>query len=109
MANPTAVAIPSRLATAGAAFTFVAATASQQSLTWKGGYILIAFNTGAGARTLTVVNNPKNSRSTNTITAESVAAGAYHVMPRFPAQDNDVLLVTGSHAEMTLAVIAPVL
>lgn len=109
MANPTAVAIPSRVATASAAFLFVASTASQQSLTWKHGYILIAFNGGGSTRTVTIVNNPKNSRSSNTISAENIAAGAYRVYPRLPAQDNDVLLVTSSHADVTFAVIAPVL
>jgi hypothetical protein len=108
MANPTAVAIPSRVATASAAFVPVASTASQQSLTWARGYILIAINPAGGStRTVTIVNNPANSRSTNTITAESIAAGAYRVYPRFPAQDNDVLLVTTSHADVLLAVIAP--
>lgn len=109
MANPVAVAIPNRVATASAAFLFVAATTTEQSLAWGHGYILIAFNSGASSRTVTVVNNPANSRSSNTITAESIAAGAYRVYPRLPEQDNDVLLVTGNHAEVLFAVIAPVL
>lgn len=107
MANPVAVAIPSRTATASAAFLFVAATAAEQSIPWTRGCILIALNTGVGARTVTIVNNPKNSRATNTISAESIAAGAYRVYPRLPAQDNDVLLVTGSHAEVLFAIIKP--
>lgn len=109
MANPTAVAIPGRTATASAAFTFVASTTTQQSLTWKRGYILIAHNTGASGRTVTIVNNPKTSRSTNTITNDAIAAGAFRIYPRLPAQDNDVLLVTTNHIEVELAVVAPVL
>lgn len=109
MANPTAVAIPSRMATAGVPFVFVAATTTQQSLVWKRGYILIALNSGASSRTVTIVNNPKTSRSTNTITAETITAGQYRVYPRLPAQDNDVLLVTATHAEVLFAVIAPAL
>jgi hypothetical protein len=108
VANPTAVTIPSRTATASSAFTFVAAETTEQSLTWGHGYILLAFNSGASTRTVTIVNNPRNSRSSNTITAESIAAGAYRVYPRLPAQDNNVLKVTGNHAEVLFAVIKPV-
>lgn len=105
MANPTAVLIPSRTATASSAFVPVAATTTAQSIPWKKGYILIAQNSGASSRTVTIVNNPKSSRSSNTITAESIAAGAFRVYPRFPAQDSDVLIVTGSHAEVLFSVI----
>lgn len=106
MANPTPKTIPSRRATAGTAFTWTAATGSQQSIPWMPGGILLAWNTdGSNAYTVTVVNNPKNSRDTNTITAESLAAGIFHVFPRFAAQDNDVLLVTGSNAAMKFAVL----
>jgi hypothetical protein len=108
VANPTAVTIPSRTATASAVVTFVAAETTEQSLTWGHGYILWAFNSGGSTRTVTVVNNPRNSRSSNTIAAESIAAGAYRMFPRFPAQDNNVLKVTGSHAEVLFAVIKPV-
>lgn len=107
MANPTAVAIPSRVATAGAAFVGVASTAAQQSLVWARGYILIAYNSGVSTRTVTIVNNPANSRSTNTITAENITTLQYKVYPRFPAQDGSVLLVTTSHADVILFVIAP--
>jgi hypothetical protein len=107
MANPVAVSIPARTGTASAAFLFVAATTTAQSLAWHAGYILIAFNSGAGSHTVTVVNNPRSSRSSNTITAESIAAGAYRVFPRFPPQDSDVLVVTGNHAEVLFAVIKP--
>ncbi len=109
MANPTAVAIPSRVATAGAAFVGVASTASQQSLVWHRGYILIAYNSGVSTRTVTIVNNPANSRSTNTISAENILTLQYKVYPRLPEQDNDVLLVTTSHADVILFVIAPAL
>jgi hypothetical protein len=105
VANPVAVLIPSRTAVASSAFIPVASTAAQQSLVWKKGYILIAQNSGASSRTVTIVNNPKSSRSSNTITAEAILAGAFRVYPRFPAQDNDVLLVTTSHAEVLLSVI----
>lgn len=106
MANPVKVVIPSRTATASSAFLFVASTASQQSIPWERGDILIAFNSGASSRTVTVVNNPANSRSSTTpISTESIAAGAYRVYPRLPAQDNDVLLVTSNHIEVLFAVI----
>ncbi len=107
MANPTAVAIPSRTATASAAFTFVAATTTEQSIPWTRGCILIALNNGASPRTVTIKNNPASSRMSNEITADAIAAGVYRVYPRLPAQDNDVLLVTGSHADVIFAIIKP--
>src|SRR3954469_23863063 len=107
MANPVPVTIPSRLATAGVAFIPVAATTTAQNIPWTQGSILIAYNSGAGSHTVTIVNNPHNSRNTNTITAESIAAGAYRVYPRLPRQDGDVLVVTGNHAEVLFAVIKP--
>jgi hypothetical protein len=108
MATPTQVPVPSRTATASVPFTFVAATTTEQSIPWRRGDILIAFNSGASTRTVTIVNNPANSRSTGPgVTAENIAAGAYRVYQRFPAQDNDVLKVTANHAEVLFAVIGP--
>lgn len=106
MANPTPKTIPSRKATAGIAFAFTAATGAQQSLAWMPGGILLVLNDHAtDAKTYSVTSNPKNSRDSVTISAESLSAGIYHVAPRFPAQDNDVLLVTGETTDIKFAVL----
>lgn len=107
MANPVQVPIPSRTATAGAAFVGVASTATQQSIPWRRGDILIAYNSGVSTRTVTIVNNPANTRGTNTIGPENITTLQYKVYPRLPAQDNDVLLVTSSHADVIFFVIGP--
>lgn len=107
MANPVAVAIPSRVATASAAFAFVAATTTEQSIPWPSGGILIGFNSDASDHHVTVHNIPKSSRNTTDITSEVIAAGAYRVFPRFPPQQGGVLKVTGDDATITFAVIKP--
>ena len=107
MANPVQVPIPSRVATASAAVVGVAATTTQQSIPWRRGDILIAYNGGGSTYTVTIVNNPSNSLSSNTITAENITTLQYRVYPRFPAQDNDVLLVTASNASVLFFVIGP--
>lgn len=99
MALPTAVTIPSRLATAGVAYTWTAAPTTPTAMDWMPGDIFEAWNTdGTTPYTVTIVSNPKNSRSAVTITAESLAAGIFHVFPRFPPQDDDTLLVNASNA-----------
>jgi hypothetical protein len=109
MANPVQVVIPSRNATAGVAVVGVASTAAQQSIPWKRGDILIAYNAGVSTRTVTIVNNPANSRNAGPgVTTENITTLQYKVYPRFPAQDNDVLLVTTSHLDVVLFVIGPV-
>lgn len=99
MALPTKTVIPSRYATAGIAFTWTAAPTSPTAMPWTPGDMLEAWNTdGSNAYTVTIVSNPKNSRSAVTITAESLAAGIFHQFPRFGAQDNDTLTVSASNA-----------
>ncbi len=106
MANPTPITIPSRFATAGIAFAFTAATGSAQTIPWMPGGILLVLNSHAtDAKTFTVVSNPKQSRSSVTITAESLAAGIYHVCPRFPSQDDDTLTITGETTDIKFAVL----
>lgn len=107
MANPVAVAIPSRVATASASYLFVAATGSLQSIPWPSGAILLAVNSGVSSHTVTIANAPKSGRDATTITAESIAAGANRVYPRFPPQKGDVLKVTADNAEILFAVLKP--
>ena len=104
MANPTAVTIPSRYSTTPATFAFTAATGSEQLLDWMPGDILLALNDHAtDPKTITIVSNPKNRRTTYTISAHSLNAGTYRVLPRFPPQDDDTLSVTGSSTDIKFA------
>lgn len=104
MAQPTAKTIPSRYSILPVKFAFTAGTTSATLMDWMPGDILIATNAHAtDAKTLTVVNNPKNRRATYTITAFSLAAGEYCVLPRFPAQDDDTLSVTCQSTDIKLA------
>ena len=106
MANPTPKTIPSRLATAGIAFAFTAATGSAQLIPWQRGGILIARNVSVDtARTVTIVSNATRSRDPLTITAESIAFGAFHVFPRFSEQDDGTLSITGSTSDIEFAVL----
>src|SRR5690348_6275255 len=106
MANPTPVTIKSRKATTGATFGFTAATGSAQNIPWMNGGELIAHNTHeTDAKTITVVNNPKNSRDSNTIGPVSLAAGQYWIAPRLGPQDNNVLVTTGESTDIELAVL----
>lgn len=71
---------------------------------WMPGDILIALNThNDTAKTITIVSKPKNRRANYTISAHSIAAGAYKVFPRFPPQDDDTLSVTCESTDIVLA------
>lgn len=104
MALPTAVTIPNRYATASVAFTFTAAPTSPTAMPWLPGDIFLAYNSSADTGyTVTVVSNAKNTRSTVTINAESIAFGVYRVYPRFGPQDEDTLTVSASNAAVKFA------
>lgn len=104
MPAPTAKTIPTRKATAGVAFTWAAAPTTPTAIDWMPGDVLLAWNTHeTDAHTVTIVSNPKASRASTTITAESLAAGVFHVFPRFGPQDDDTLTVSASDAAMKFA------
>lgn len=103
MAQPTAVTIPSRYSTTPATFTFTAGTVTETLVDWMPGDILIARNDNVAAKTITIVSKPKNRRANYTISAHSIAAGAYKVLPRFPPQDDDTLSVTCESTDIFLA------
>jgi hypothetical protein len=72
--------------------------------------ILLARNTGAGARTVTVTSAPDALGRTGHITADSIAAGATHVYGPWPnltgwIQSDGMLYFEGSHAEIEFAVL----
>jgi hypothetical protein len=70
---------------------------------WMPGDILIARNDNVAAQTITIVSKPKSRRANTTITAHSIAAGAYKVFPRFPPQDDETLSVTCESTDIKLA------
>lgn len=83
-----------------------AANGNQVRLT--GNQILVAHNTGAGARTITIASVSLKGR-TGDITAFSIPAGKHRVFAKFPqagwAQSTGYLNVNVEHAEVQLAVI----
>lgn len=104
MAQPTAVTIPSRLATAPVEFGFTAGTTSPTLITWMPGDILLVFNSHADtAKTITIISNTKRSLDTLTISAFSIPAQDYYVCPRFGPQDADVLSVACESTDILLA------
>lgn len=106
MTNPTPVTIPTRNVDAGVAFAFQAATGSAQTIPWMPGGILLVKNGHAtDPKTYSVTSNPLASRDTVTLASESVAAGAYHVAPRWPTQDADTLSITGETTDIEFAVL----
>lgn len=73
-----------------------------------GDQVLVAHNTGVGARTITIASSPLRGR-TGDVTAFSIPAGQYRVFSKFPqagwAQSNGYLNVNVEHAEVLLGVI----
>lgn len=105
MAQPTAVTIPSRFATASAAFAFAApAGTTAVEFDWMPGDILLAYNSSSDTGyTVTITSKPKSRRDNTVITTEAIAFGTYRVYPRFPPQDDDTLEVTASNVAVKFA------
>src|SRR5687767_10119504 len=103
MADITATTPPGDRADAGDAITFTAATTSDQEAAFQSGDYLLAWNSGASGRTVTVYSAPApDSGRTNDITAEAIAAGAIRVYGPFERagwrQSNGKLKFKASHA-----------
>lgn len=104
MAVPVAKTIPTRHAILPIKFAFAACTTSAQDIAWMPGDIALFLNSDASnPYTVTVVSKPKDSRQDLTITAFSLAAGEYCVMPRFGSQDASVLSVVASNVAVKMA------
>lgn len=107
----TPVAMPSASATtvAPSTFTWTAAdVANGNALVLTGDQVLLVWNSGAGAHTVTVTSAPLNGRLA-TAPAHSLAAGAYKVFPRFPTagwqQTDGRLYIDAADAEVKFAVL----
>lgn len=104
MAEPTAITIPSRFATAGVAYTYAVAPTTATPFDWMPGDILLAYNSSTDTPyTVTVTSKPKSRRANVVITAQAIAFGVYQVYPRFPPQDDDTLDVHASNAAVKFA------
>lgn len=96
--------------TDGVSVTFTAADATnKQQVTLTGREIIIAHNTGAGARTVTITSVADDMGRTGDITADSIAAGGYHAYGPFPLegweQTDGKLYFEASHAEVEFAIL----
>lgn len=107
MAVPTAVTIPSRVATGGSAhapFEFAAAPTSPTAITWMPGDILLAYNSSTDtAYDVAIESNSVNSRDAEAVTITNMAFGTYEVFKRFPSQDDSTLLVSAENAAVKFA------
>src|SRR6476660_1851250 len=105
-----ATALLGSQASAGVAITYTTGDAiNGHKLTSTGKEVLIAKNTGAVARTVTVTSAPDQMGRTKDIAAESIAAGAERVFGPFSQlgwqQTDGTIYVDVSHAEVLLAVL----
>lgn len=105
MAAPTKKTIPSRYSILPVKFAFTAGvTSAGQVLAWMPGDILLTFNGHAtDAKTFTITSNPKSKRAAYTITAFSLAAGEYAVLPRFGPQDDDTITAISESTDVKWA------
>ena len=111
MADITKTLAPGDTLDAGRAITFTVATTGDQEAAFAEGDTLIAWNTGAGAHTVTVYSAPDPiSGRTNDITAESIAPGAIRRYGPFRSrgwkQSNGKLKFKANHAEVKFAVLS---
>lgn len=102
--------VPADYALAGLAFVFTAADATNfNSFAATGREILIAHNGDAAPQTVTIHSIADPYGRSGDITAESIAAGAYHVFQRFPltgyVQSDNTVHIDASAATMEFAVL----
>jgi hypothetical protein len=103
---------PGAYASAGVAVTMAAADAGLGNYFVAGGKdLLIARNSGAGDRHVTVTSGVDEFNRTGTITSETIAAGAVRVFGPFPAEGwvqagTRNVLVTADNAEVFLGVVS---
>ena len=106
----TPVAITTPYATTGVAFVYTAGNvADGNDFASTGREILIARNTDSGPHTVTVASVADTFGRLGDITADSIAAGAFHVYQIFPqlywAQTGNKINVNVSDATIELAVL----
>lgn len=101
---------PGQYPTAGVTMTPAAADATNFNyFVSTGNELLIALNTDSGAQTVTIHSQADAFKRTGDITAESIAAGAYHIFGPFAktgwADSTGNINVDASDALVELAVI----
>lgn len=102
---------PASVSANAADFTFAAGDASNGNyFVHTGKQVIIARNTGAGARTITLTSSVDSLNRLGTITAYSIGAGEFAIFPQPLAldgwrQSNGQFYIDVEHAEVTLAVI----
>lgn len=106
---------PGRHPAAGVAVTETAAdTVNKEQFVYTGNEILIIHNTGVGARTYTITSVAADALGgrLKDITAQSIAAGAIHVIGRLAdvgwqtaVSGQQMVFLEGSHAEVKFGVV----
>lgn len=102
---------PASVAANAADFTFAAGDAGNGNyFVHTGRQLILARNTGAGARTITLQSAPDVLNREQDITAYSIGAGEFAIFPQPLAldgwrQSNGQFYIDVEHAEVTLAVI----
>lgn len=102
---------PGTLAANAADFTFAAGDASNGNyFVSSGNQLIVARNTGAGARTITLTSAADSLNRLGTITAYSIGAGEFAVFTQGLTidgwrQSDGQFYINVEHAEVTLAVI----
>lgn len=111
MADITATKPAGTSATDGVVVTTTAATTSDQEAAFVEGMYLLARNSGASSRTVTVYTAPSPDSGRTADIADSVAAGATALYGPFTArrwrQANGKLKFKATHAEVLFAAILP--
>lgn len=95
---------------AGVAVTMTAAdTTNKEQIALTGRELIVIQNTGAGSRSYTITSIADSRGRTGTIAAQSIAAGAIHVIGPFALdgwlQADGMLYIEASHAEVKWGVI----
>ena len=102
---------PGPFPTAGVVVTADAADiANQNRVTWTGRALIIAHNTGASGRTVTITSVADRFGRTGTISAEAIAAGVRRVYGPFTnpdgwRQSDGYLYLEANNAEVVFMVI----
>ena len=85
--------------------------ADKEEVALTGGEIVIAYNTGAGARTVTFTSVADDKKRTGDITAYSIDAGSHAIFGPFAVpgwqQTNGKLYFEAEHAEVKFVVLKP--
>jgi hypothetical protein len=102
---------PGAYAAAGVAVAMAAAdSGAGNKFTASGKDLVIAYNSGASSHTVTITSVADQYGRLGTITAETIAAGAFRIYGPLPGagwvQPDGTILISANHAEVLFGVIA---